>query len=376
MNDQITILHLITRYLDGGAEATTENEINILLNASTNYELILGTGASHDADALATIEDYGAETVVFQSIRHYNPAAAVVAVLSVAFFLLRNDVDVIHTHSTEAGIIGRMAGWIARTAVVIHEVHGDPITTDRNSVLNLLLVKAEQLTALITTRIIVKSDRIRDDYVERGIGRAEQYTTIYHGIEIDTFADAEPASEVTGTTNPVVLYVGRLVKGKGLFDLLKAVERIDIPIICYIVGDGPLANDLKKEIDKREIENIRLLGHRDDVPALLAGADLFALPSYREGTPRVITEAQAAGVPVVSTDIAGIPEQVADGESGVLVVPGNVDKLSKSLHELLVNDENRAKMSEAARNQVEPFRHDRVESRLRSLYADLCNDRA
>ncbi|WP_175452775.1 glycosyltransferase family 4 protein [Halorientalis regularis] len=376
MSDETTVLHLITRYLDGGAETTTENEIEALLDADADYDVILGTGIAHEPDALTALETRGVRTVIFRTIRHYDPVAAVIAIFAVAIFLVRNDVDVIHTHSTEAGVVGRLAGWLARTPVVVHEIHGDPITADRNALLNRFLLWAERMTAPMATRLVVKSDRIRDAYLERGVGRPEQYVTIYHGVDVERFAGAAPSDPVANATDPVVTFVGRVVDGKGLFDLLDAVERIDASMALFVVGDGPLTDAIEREVDERGLEHVRLLGYRDDVAKLLAGSDLLVLPSYREGTPRAVTEAQAAGVPVVATDVAGIPEQVADGASGILVPPGDVDALADAMELLLDDEPTRERMAGEAVEQVRPFRRDHVADQIRSLYATLVDPRA
>jgi glycosyltransferase involved in cell wall biosynthesis len=165
-----------------------------------------------------------------------------------------------------------------------------------------------------------------------------------------------------------LLYVGRLARGKGLFDLLDVVERIG-DVNVRIAGDGPLSDTLETEIADRGLP-IELLGYRDDVPDLLSWADLLVLPSYREGTPRVITEALAAGCPVVSTNIAGIPEQVVNGETGYLVPPGDVDGLIDRIEEF-TEPSIRREFSKRAENSVEKFSLGRAEQCYRELYREL-----
>jgi len=369
------VLHLITRFLHGGAEQTTCNTLAALREADRNYDLRLGVGAAHDPDRLAAVEAAGVETVIFDSIRHYNPVTAVVAVGAVVRYLCTEDVDVVHTHSTEAGIIGRFAARLAGTPVVVHEIHGDPIAADRNPVLNAVLLRLERAAARCTTTLVVKSEHIRETYLARGIGRPEQYTVIYHGVEVAEFASATPTD--IGDV-PVVLFAGRLSEGKGLHDLLDAIARLrdGTTFEVRIAGDGPLAEDLAARVDREGLDDVvTLLGYRDDMPAQMAAADVFVLPSYREGTPRVITEALAAGTPVVSTRIAGIPEQVREGETGYLVDPGDVEALADRLGRLLADSDERATMGERAAASVEQFRADRATAAYRDLYASLVETR-
>lgn len=367
------VLHLITRYLDGGAETTTRNTLKALSKAERTYDLRLGTGAEYDSERLRELEQEDITTHVFRNILHYNPVTAVLAVFSVAWYLHREDIDVLHTHSTEAGIIGRLAGFLAGTPIVVHEIHGDPITADRHFLLNTFLLFAERISALLADRIIVKSERIREMYLDRGIGRSEQYELIYHGVNIERFRETTEAdpSNVSNNDDAVcrLLFVGRLADGKGLFDLLTAVERLD-GIHLDIVGDGPLRSMLEETAYDRDLP-VDVLGYRDDIPKRMARADVFVLPSYREGTPRVITEALAAGLPVVATDIAGIPEQVDDGETGYLVEPGDIDALVTALQKLIDCPARRERFGASGRERVEAFDITTAQERYRELYREL-----
>ncbi|WP_313692306.1 glycosyltransferase family 4 protein [Halorarum halobium] len=365
------VLHLITRFHHGGAEETTINTLEALATDSRAYNLQLGVGASYDSDRLASIEEWGINTVVFDSIRHYNPVAAVIAVVAVARYLRREEIRIVHTHSTEAGIIGRFAARLADVPIVIHEIHGDPVTSDRNQLLNATICRLERLATNSETILLVKSEHIKQAYLDRGIGTSSQYRTIYHGVDLELFQTATP---VRDDGVPIVLFIGRLADGKGLYDLLNAVQRLQgkVSFKLLVAGDGPLAKDLTNQVETRGLSGVvELLGYRDDVPGLMASADVLVLPSYREGTPRVITEALAAGTPVVSTQIAGIPEQVEEGVTGFLVEPGDVNNLINRLHRLLADREMRITMGERAMESVTKFDVAEAKEAYRKLYAEL-----
>ena len=158
-----------------------------------------------------------------------------------------------------------------------------------------------------------------------------------------------------------------------MFDLIEAFGKLEgHDVDLLIAGDGPLKSELDKEIAERGLEqSIHLLGYREDVPELLAASDVLVLPSYREGTPRVISEALASKTPVVSTRIAGIPEQVSHGECGLLIDPGDVDALVNALSRLLDSEELRQKMSQACQSQVERFSIEREQREIAQLYERL-----
>lgn len=370
MSETPRVFHLITRLLKGGAEAKT---IETVLGIE-GYEFVVGHGAEFDPDQISRLEAAGIETLRFRTIQHYKPVTAVLAVGAVARYLRKQGFDLIHTHSTEAGIIGRFAASLVEDVAAVHTVHGVPFTSDRNALLERFVLHCERAAARRTDCIVTNADAIAEEYLSRGIGQPEQYTTVYSGIDVDQFQGIEPAADITGNGVRVVM-IGRLADGKGFEDLLAALDRLgrdDLSV--YLVGDGPLRQSLKREIERRDLdEMIHMLGYRDDVPAILAACDVFVLPSYREGTPRVITEAMASGLPVVSTDIAGIPEQVADGENGFLIEPGNIEELVTSIERLIKSPDLRKQFGDAGQERVEQFSLDAMLSDIEIVYQNLIN---
>lgn len=370
---EVRTFHLITRFLDGGAEQSTVNSLSALQESDIPCQLHLGVGASYEEHRLAALAESGVNIHVFESMRHENLISAPLAVLSVARTLRRVEADVLHTHSTEAGIIGRWAATLAQTPIVIHEIHGDPMTSDRSAVLNGFLWALERITAPITTQYISISDIIKKEYLRRGIGNESQYVTIYDGVPVDEFANTDP-SPLTKRDEQIILFAGRLSKGKGLLDLLSAFvsinERTDSRLL--IAGKGELQSQLETRISELNLDSaVDLLGYRDDIPQIMKGADVFALPSYREGTPLVISEALAAGTPVVASAISGIPEQIVHGESGYLVEPGDVEELEFYLEKLLSNPGLREEMAGNARDYIQKFSVERTKQEKVQLYREL-----
>lgn len=365
-SEEPCIFHLITRLLKGGAEAKTIQSVFGL----NGYDFTVGHGAAFDDGQLRRLHNRGVATRRFPLIRHHNPITAVPAVLSVSRYLRRREFDLVHTHSTEAGIIGRLAAHRAGIPVV-HTVHGVPFAEDRHDLLNRFVLACERAVGPMTDRIITNADAITEDYLQRGIGQPDQYTTVYSGIDVDRFATAE-STELPGKGVHVTM-VGRLVEGKGLGVLLDAVEEVDRDdmMVC-IVGDGPEREDFEAEVRTRGLnEVVYTLGYRDDVDKILLASDVFVLPSYREGTPRVITEAMASGLPIVATDIAGIPEQVEDGTNGYLVPSGDPAALAARLDQLLDDSNRRAEFGEHSRERVERFSVETMVADLDAVYCDI-----
>lgn len=362
------VFHLITRLLKGGAEAKTMETVLGL----DGYEFVVGHGSEYDFEQVERLKESGIATQRFRSIRHYNPITAVPAVGVVARYIRLEKFDIVHTHSTEAGIIGRFAASIANFPAVVHTVHGVPFASDRNNMLEQFVLRCERAAARRTDGLITNADAIAEDYLRRGIGRPEQYTTVYSGIHLDRFRNATPAEDIAGDGVRIVM-VGRLADGKGFGDLLAAVDQLrERDISVYIVGNGPLKQSLHKEIETRNLsETVRLLGYRNDIPEILSACDILALPSYREGTPRVITEGMACGLPVIATDIAGIPEQIENETNGLLFSPGDVDSLSTGLKKLIDSPELRKQYGEASLKRVDQFSVKTMLSDIDSIYQQL-----
>ncbi|AKH97419.1 glycosyltransferase family 4 protein [Halanaeroarchaeum sulfurireducens] len=367
-SEEPRVFHLITRLLKGGAEAKTIATVRGL----DDYAFTVGYGAEYDPGQVELLEREGVSTKRFSLIRHYNPVTAVPAVLSLARYLRRKEFDIVHTHSTEAGIIGRFAAALAGVPNIVHTVHGVPFADDRSDALNRFVLASERQAAKYTDRIVTNADVIADEYLERGIGTPDQYTTVYSGVDLDAFADADPVEDLPGE-RPRVVMVGRLADGKGHGVLLDAVESLkDFEGSVCVVGDGPLYESLVEDVEDRGLsDQVFLTGFRDDVPRVLATSDVLVLPSFREGTPRVITEAMASGLPVVATDIAGIPEQVEDGENGYLIPTGDSEALADRLERLVADKELRERMGARGLKGAERFSVGTMVDELDGLYKEL-----
>lgn len=367
MSPRPRVFHLITRLLRGGATGKT---LGTVFRLDDEYEFTIGYGAEYSSEVVSKLNREDIRHKRFQLIRHNNPVTPPLAVLSVAKHVREEDYDIIHTHSTEAGIIGRISAALAGVPVIVHTVHGVPFTSDRSNVLNRFVLSCERTAAPLTDVMIANADAIADDYLSRSIGTPEQYQTVYSGIDVDAFARATPANLPGSGVR--VLMAARLVEGKGFGVLLDAIEKIDRRDfhVC-IAGEGPLRDSLEAEINGRGLdEMVDTLGFRDDMSNVYAASDILVLPSYREGTPRVITEALASGLPVIATDVAGVPEQVEDGVNGFLIQPGDVDGLVDKLQKLIHDREMRESFGQESRQRSSTFSAERMAETLDDIYRE------
>ncbi|MGQ0535424.1 MAG: glycosyltransferase family 4 protein [Methanobacteriota archaeon] len=342
------ILHLITRWMRGGAEEKTFEEIRGLRD---RYAFHLAHGAASEPEMVEALSAIGVPRTRIATLRHYDPVTAPLAVAAVRRLLRRERTQILHVHSTEAGVVGRLAA--RGTGIpVVYTLHGMPFGAGRAWPLRAMVLGLERRLASATTRFVANATAIRDAYLAAGIGRPEQYAIVPSGIDLESVRAAAPAA-LPGK-RPRVVYAGRLVEGKGILELVESVRRLrsdGIAAELLVAGEGPLAS----AIDERAGPWLHRLGYRDDLPAVIKACDLLALPSELEGTPRSITAAMAAGVPVVATRVGGIPDQIGDDEAGLLVPAGDGRALAEALRRALSDADLRRELGAAGAKRAELF---------------------
>ncbi|HUZ81067.1 MAG TPA: glycosyltransferase [Gaiellaceae bacterium] len=258
------------------------------------------------------------------------------------------DVDIVHTHvHFSINVVVRIAGRLAGARVLSHMHIENTFRAGRGRRAQIALDNA---TARLCFSIIAVSEATRASLVRQGYP-ADRVVTVHNGIE-----PAEGATPVRLTSGPTILEVARLAEVKGQKELLKALQALDASAV--LVGQdlehgGAYEGELRREAERLGVaDRVVFAGYRDDVPALLAGSDVFCLPSHAEGLPLVVLEAMAQGKPVVATAVGGTPELVLDGETGLLVPPGDVEALTLALADVLGDADRARRLGEAARERA------------------------
>ncbi|HEY4411410.1 MAG TPA: glycosyltransferase [Gaiellaceae bacterium] len=257
-------------------------------------------------------------------------------------------VDIVHTHGHFAvNVLARLAARIAGAKVLSHMHIQNAFRSGRGRSSQIALDNA---TARLCFAIVAVSEATRDDLVRQGYPAA-RLAVIHNGI--DPVPRAAPIHLADG---PAVIEVARLADVKGQRTLIAAIARLDATAVLVgrdLESGGAYENELRAEAARiGATDRVVFAGYRDDVPALLAGGDIFCLPSTAEGMPLVVLEAMAQARPVVATAVGGTPELVVDGETGILVPPGSVDALADALQALLDDPARAARMGEAGRDRV------------------------
>ena len=377
----LRVLHPITRLTLGGSSENTIASCVALDRAG--YGCILATSfRESDASSLADARRRGCRVVDIAALgREVAPLADLTALAELVRLIRREQPAIVHTHTSKAGFIGRLAAVIARAPAVIHQPHGHIFYGYYSPRRTAVFTALERQAARWTDRIITLTDRGAQEHLARGIGRAEQYVAVPSGVPTaELRAAAPPRGEARARLglDPeafIVVGLGRLVPIKG-FDLLaRALPALiaQIPSArVLLVGDGAERAHLGAIAASMGVaERLRMTGETTDVASYLAAADVVAVPSRNEGMGRVIVEAMALGLPVVATAVGGIPDVVTDGECGRLVEPEDVDALAAALIELGRDPALRRKLGEAAVRRAEAFSTAVASEKLLAVYATL-----
>lgn len=363
------ILHVMTRFLRGGAEEKTLLEIEHL---HREHQFSVATGPEVEPESVARLARIGVPHHIIPDLRHYQPWRAPAAVRQVRALLREGRFDAIHTHSTEGGIVGREAARAERLSRVLHTIHGPEFSEAHPFLIRRAVVALHRRLAPTTTRYLSNCESLVRDFLAQRIGVPEQYRLVRSGLDLASVRAAPP---VALAGDPVVLTATRLAGGKGLEELFEACARVFArwpEARLAIAGAGPLRPRLERKAARLGIgDRVDFLGFRNDLAGLMKSADVFCFPSHREGTPRVVTEAMAAGCPIVATRIDGIPEQVLDGETGLLVAPRDPKGLAEAL-EATLSDRAAAKGRAAVGlARAEEFGLERMIATLEREYAEL-----
>lgn len=276
------------------------------------------------------------------------------SIKSLKKIIIEEKIDLVHSHGSKAGLVARIAAKRAGVKNVF-TVHGTIFHEHFSNTKKAVFAIVEKYLANITDKIITVSQSLKEDIIRLENVQDDKITVIYNGIPTQKFniqLDKNEKRKELGlnTKGKVIVTVARLAPQKGLNYLLEAIKLIpqenrDLQLV--IVGDGPLRKELEGQAKELCLtEYVKFLGHRKDVPEILAAADIFVLSSITEGLPLIVLEAMSANLPIVSTIVGGIPEIIRDGENGLLVQPKDILGLSKAMGSLLNNNKLALKLAD------------------------------
>jgi glycosyltransferase involved in cell wall biosynthesis len=380
---KINLLYVITKLELGGAQKQLLSLISHLDQKKYNVFLFTAKEGLLIQEALS-IAGLILEKSKFLE-RLVNPLKDVLALVEIYCFIKKNRIQIVHTHSSKAGILGRLAAKLVRVPIIIHTVHGWSFNDYQPASINYLYVFLEKICATFTNKIIVVSRFDQDKGLKNLIGRKSQYVLIRYGLEVQVFKDTRKRNEVRKSlglsdTDLVVGMVACFKPQKAPLDFIELASLIkrDFPDTKFLlVGDGGLRKKIDFRIKQLNLEGqVILTGWRNDIPLILSGLDVLVLTSLWEGLPIVVLEAMAAGVALVVTNTGGIGEVVINGKGGYLVAPHDILSMQNRLGELISSLPKRDEFVRRSRGAIdtEEFLLSNMVKKTTRIYSNLLEE--
>ena len=389
MYASMKIAHVITRMILGGAQENTLLTCEGLAARGHEVTLITGPPRGPEGELLARARAGGYPVVVAGALRRQiHPLHDLRAYRALWKLLAQLGPDVVHTHSSKAGILARRAAWKLRsrglapaTMKIVHTIHGLPFHRYNSPFANAVYVALERQAARHTDALISVADAMTRQALAAGVGSAGQYTTIHSGLRVDDFLAAPAGVEnfrrslgLSGG-DMLVTQVSRLAKLKGHEYILAAAQRIaDRRVHFCFVGDGQSRGRIERAIAKAGLSGrIHLTGlvPPQQIPLIMHASDIIVHCSLREGLARALPQAMLAGKPVVSFDSDGAAE-VVNADTGVLLAAGDVAGLKVAIETLTAAPDLRRRLGHTATQRARKiFDHDSMVDKIERLYEQL-----
>jgi len=381
---KLNVLHTITKLELGGAQENTLYTLQKLNRKK--YSLFL---VANDEGILLEKAKRMKDVELFfipELARPISPLKDFIALIKLFHFCRREKIDIIHTHSSKAGIIGRWAARLAKVPIIIHTIHGWGFYPRQNLLKRRLFIFLEKITGRITDRLVAVSGANIETGIENGIGSKEKYALIRSGIKPSRFHNvkvdiAEKKKELgLEEDTKVVAMIAPFKPQKAPLDFVKMANQVIIkkPDTQFLlIGDGGLRPEIERSIKELNLEKkVILAGWRKDIPQLLKVLDILVLTSRWEGLPRVFPEAMASGLPIVANKVDGAPEAIEEGMNGFLTSVGDIRGMAGKIISLLDNPEMAKEMGRKGREKVFPeFDIDLMVEKINDLYQELTRNK-
>jgi glycosyltransferase involved in cell wall biosynthesis len=364
------ILYVITRLAVGGAPHVMLTAIKGLKQAGYEITLVSGYPGEGEGSLVEDAQALGVELIFLPTLqRELHPVRDLCAFFALLRLMRKRKFDLVHTHLSKAGILGRLAAYCAGIRTV-HTFHGDVLDGYFSPLKSKGFLAVERFVGCMTDRFICVSDRLKTRLMQYQLGAADRFCTVANGIDLERFqvkAVQERSGKCVGT-----LAMFYPIKRLDLFvEMAYQLKQRDAEICCEIAGDGATASTLKQQA-KDLGDPVHFAGVCTNPSDFLSRLDVFVLCSDYESSGMGVMEAMAMGVPVVATAVGGVPENVQDGQTGFLVEAGDVTGLAEVVWTLLQDDEKRLRMGALAKKYAQAhFSSSRMIVDLDVIYREL-----
>jgi glycosyltransferase involved in cell wall biosynthesis len=377
---KIRVLHIITRLDPGGSTVNTLETVARLDRSVFDVELVAGRGAGLSGEAAEFLNRHSLYCLFIDSlVRDVHPLKDLLAFIRLCRIIHQGKYDIVHTHSSKAGILGRWAARVCGVKKIVHTPHGHVFYGYFSNVVTKFFVLLERSSAKITTTLVALTDKGIEEHLAFGVGRREQWVVIPSGIDRTVFQYSAQARQELRLDmgleecSFVFLSVARLDVIKNAQILVEAFSRLahDHPAARLVfVGDGPQRDFLRGQARRYGVaQKVVFAGYRKDVARVLCIGDVFVMASANEGMGRAVLEAMAVGLPVIVSRAGGLPSIVRDGQEGLLADPMDVRAWEDAMRRMIDSPDLRRKMSVASGTRVsERFTVETMVRKIEEVY--------
>lgn len=378
----IKIVRIIARLNVGGPAMHVTLLTRYLGPPEFESHLVAGRVPDNEGDMAYYAERHGVEPAYLETMsREISPRSDLRTLVELYRLLRRIRPDIVHTHTAKAGLVGRVAAWMARVPVIVHTFHGHVLRGYFSPRKEQLFRKLERGVARVSSVLLAVSEQVRQDLIELAVAPPDKIRVMELGLELQRFADAPRAGMLRaelglGHEVPLFGFCGRLTAIKNPDLLLRAfaLARAECPALhLAILGDGEERGPMEQQVAELGLGGyVHFLGFRSDLPPLVADLDALVLTSDNEGTPVAVIEAAAAGVPAICTAVGGVPDIVADGETGWLAPAGDAQAVAAACTAAARAPDERRRRGQAAQATVlARFSEHRLARDMAALYHEL-----
>jgi glycosyltransferase involved in cell wall biosynthesis len=385
----VRLARIISRLNIGGPAIQAITLTQRLTPLGYETTLIRGREAPDEGSMDYLADELNVCPVLIRSLERNPGPQDLVALYLLVRALRARQPRIVHSHAAKAGTLGRLAALLAfrpsRRPVLVHTFHGHSLSGYFSNRRNAAFLRIERFLARRTDRLIAVSAEVRDELAELGVAPPDRFAVVPLGFDLSSFLVADPergerrralrAELGIAEDALVVTLVARLVPIKRVDRFLRVASLLrDVPGVRFvIVGDGELRDELKVLAQTRALGSALVwAGFRRDMPDVYFASDVVAQTSDNEGTPVALIEAQAAGVPVVTTAVGGVASAVLDGESGRITAVDEDEAMARAIRHYLSDARERREHGERGRRYVnERFTLNGLVASIDGLYRGL-----
>ncbi|MDA9794555.1 glycosyltransferase [Candidatus Pelagibacter sp.] len=372
------IVHIITRFINGGAEENTLITCNY--SAKKGDKVYLVTGKEIDKEIISKLNSKIKVIKINNLIREIDFIKDLKAMYKIFKFLKFINPDIVHTHESKAGAIGRLAAFFSKTKIIIHTVHILPFL-NVNFLKKVFYIFIERSLSKITNKYICVSQGMLKESLKYNVGFKKQYQIVHSGFNIKKFKNAIKNLKILKKNNinrkaKIILMLGAFEERKRHVQLIKVflrLTKIHNNIVLLLVGSGKLFHKIKKNVNELRLsKKILFTGFKNDPENYIALSDICLMYSIREGLPRVVPQYISGGKPVITSDLPGINEIIKNNVNGYIVDMFKPNELYSKLNLLLLDSKILKKLSLGAKKtNTSKWSIDQMPIKIDQIYCKL-----